>query len=241
HDIARLGTFLGALVNALVAVLGSPDRPPRHKVLLCLDEMANLGAVPELEKGVSYLQGSGTQLLAVFQNLPQVLATYGPNTPLLASISTQVHYRPHDVTTAEHIAAHLGQTTTIARSWRSQYGLLSGVSDPSDSERARALMTPAEILRLADTDPLLLTAGSTRPDPGLPARHAAPDRRRQGTADGRAASGGRSDHRRVCPGGAGAHPGPGAGRPGTPTATARGGAEGRRAHADGAAPSPHTH
>ena len=28
HDIARLGTFLGALVNALVAVLGSPDRPP---------------------------------------------------------------------------------------------------------------------------------------------------------------------------------------------------------------------
>jgi type IV secretion system protein VirD4 len=160
HEIARLGTFLGALVNALVAVVGSPERPPRHHVLLCLDEMANLGAMPELEKGVSYLQGSGTQLLAVFQNLPQVLETYGPYTPLLASISTQVHYRPHDVATAEHIAAHLGQTTTIARSWRSQYGLLSGVTDRSDSERARALLTPDEILRLADTDAIVLTAGT---------------------------------------------------------------------------------
>jgi hypothetical protein len=160
HDIARLGTFLGALVNALVAVLGSPDRPPRHPVLLCLDEMANLGTLPELEKGVSYLQGSGTRLLAVFQNLPQVLTSYGPHTPLLASISTQVHYRPHDVTTADHIAAHLGQTTTIARSWGTQYGLLAALATRTEAERERPLLTPDEVLRLGDQAAVVLTAGT---------------------------------------------------------------------------------
>ena len=160
HDIARLGTFLGALVDALVAVLGSPDRPPRHKVLLCLDEMANLGALPELEKGVSYLQGSGTHLLAVFQNLPQVLETYGPHTPLLASMSTQVHYRPTDVLTAQHIAAHLGQATVLTHGARYQVGLLTTLSERTEAEHQRALLTPDEVLRLDDTDALVLTAGT---------------------------------------------------------------------------------
>jgi type IV secretion system protein VirD4 len=54
RDIDRLGVILGALVEALIALLGSPARTPRHRTLLLLDELANLGTLTELERGVSY-------------------------------------------------------------------------------------------------------------------------------------------------------------------------------------------
>ena len=52
---------------------------------------------------MSYLQGSGVQLLACVQNLPQLLSLYGQHSPLLASIHTQMHYRPLDRLTAEYL------------------------------------------------------------------------------------------------------------------------------------------
>src|SRR5262249_54508132 len=117
RDIDRLGVILGALVEALIALLGSPERTPRHKTLLLLDELANLGTLTELERGVSYLQGSGVQLLACVQNLPQLLSLYGQHSPLLASIHTQLHYRPLDRLTSEYLEAMLGPQTVLSQSW----------------------------------------------------------------------------------------------------------------------------
>jgi type IV secretory pathway TraG/TraD family ATPase VirD4 len=44
---------------------------PQQKVLLALDELANLGRLSELERGQSYLQGCGVQILQVWQNVLQ--------------------------------------------------------------------------------------------------------------------------------------------------------------------------
>ena len=124
-DVRRLSGLLGAFTESLVAVLGSPERQPRHQILLVLDEMANLGYLPELERAVSYLQGSGTQLLATFQNIPQVLDTYGETSPLLASFATQVHYRPFDQRTAEYLGGLLGKATVLRTSTSADVGLLA--------------------------------------------------------------------------------------------------------------------
>lgn len=116
HDIERLGPFLGLLVEVLTALISAPQELPRHKLLFCLDEMANLGRLNELEKAVSYLQGSGATVVMTFQNLAQVYSVYGPDTPLLSSVATGIYYGPAplDRLTASSLSALLGQTTVVS-------------------------------------------------------------------------------------------------------------------------------
>jgi hypothetical protein len=163
RDIDRLGVILGALVEALIALLGSPERHPRHRTLLLLDELANLGTLTELERGVSYLQGSGVQLMACVQNLPQLVSLYGPHSPLLASIHTQVHYRPLDRLTSEYLEAMVGPGTVLAQSWgQTRTVSLSDVSrgtSTSLQEVGRPLLTAAELRALPSESALVLASG----------------------------------------------------------------------------------
>jgi len=160
-DVRRLAGLLGAFTEGLVAVLGSPEQPPRHPVLLVLDEMANLGYLPELETAISHLQGSGTRVLAAWQNVAQVRSTYGHDSPLLASFATQVHFRPNDQATAEHIAGLLGQTTVVRRSASAEVGLLgTWRKSRSEAEVERELLTVDEILRLPQTAAVVVQAGA---------------------------------------------------------------------------------
>jgi len=160
-DVRRLSGLLGAFTEQLVAVLGSPEQPPRHPVLLVLDEMANLGYLPELETAISHLQGSGTRVLAAWQNVAQVRQVYGAESPLLASFATQVHYRPNDQATAEHIAGLLGQTTVLRRSASAEVGLVGlWRKSRSEAEVERALLTVDEILRLPQTAAVVVQAGA---------------------------------------------------------------------------------
>ena len=163
NRIFTLGVILGALVEALIALLGSPERTPRHRTLLLLDELANLGTLTELERGVSYLQGSGVQLMACVQNLPQLVSLYGPQSPLLASIHTQVHYRPLDRLTSEYLEAMLGPQTVMAQSWGETQGISSSGFSSSRSagqhETGRPLLTAAELRALPADSALVLASG----------------------------------------------------------------------------------
>jgi type IV secretory pathway TraG/TraD family ATPase VirD4 len=163
-DAARLRPLLGTLVEMLTARFSAQRiEPPRQRVLLCLDELANLGRLPELERGMSYLQGCGVQVLATWQNLPQCTQTYGPHSPLLASIATHVYYTPTPVDreTARHVSDALGVATEVratesrtvdAWEWweRTTHG---------EQQHARALMTPDEVARLPEDAALVLTTG----------------------------------------------------------------------------------
>lgn len=198
RDIDRLGVILGALVEALIALLGSPERTPRHRTLLLLDELANLGTLTELERGVSYLQGSGVQVLACVQNLPQLLSLYGEGTPLIAGMHTQLHYRPLDRATSEYLEAMLGPATVLAPGWTqgqstSQSWGVSGSAESSSSSvtrgtsasvsaslsaQARPLLTADEVRRLPFEAALVLVGGAPPilarklgvPQPALPQR-----------------------------------------------------------------------
>jgi type IV secretory pathway TraG/TraD family ATPase VirD4 len=154
-NIHHMAPLFSTIVDTMVAVLADPPSPPTHRMLLCLDEAANLGRLPQLEQAVSYLQGSGTTVLLAFQNLAQVHQRYGEQSPLLASIGCQVHYRPHDVLTAEHIAGHLGQATVTSVSQSAGTG---GVTI-GEYHHARPLLFPDEILRLHQHQAIVLKTG----------------------------------------------------------------------------------
>jgi type IV secretion system protein VirD4 len=100
-DVARLRPLLGTLTEMLVSRFSAQQDTPRQRVLLALDEAMNLGRLPELERGMSYLQGCGVQVLATLQNYQQFLSSYGPQSPWLASLGTKVYYTPTDAETAK--------------------------------------------------------------------------------------------------------------------------------------------
>jgi type IV secretory pathway TraG/TraD family ATPase VirD4 len=156
-DIWRLNVFLGAFTELLCALVSAPGRVRRHPLALILDEAANLGTLRELERGMSYLQGSGAQVLLTFQNTMQVQKVYGPDSPLISSCANIVHYTPApgDMFTASAISNLLGPTTTIA--WGSTSVTTSGFfggtrETQSQGPVARPLLFPREILEQdADT------------------------------------------------------------------------------------------
>lgn len=156
HEVSRLGTLLGAFVEVLTGLISSPAPTlPRHRVLLLLDEMMNLGRLEELERGVSYLAGAGCQVVAVAQNLQQLVATYGEHTPLAAAIGCQVHYTPVDTRTAQAISTHLGEATVTSMTVSS--GTQSGVSE---GEHMRPLLTVGEVLRFPQDQAIILLQGT---------------------------------------------------------------------------------
>jgi hypothetical protein len=184
-DIPRLGIFLGALVEALVGVLGSPDSPPRHPSLFVLDEAANLGTLTEIEQGVSHLEGSGVQVLMAFQNLSQIVRTYGPDSPLTAGFRTSVFYAPArgDVRTATAISQALGVGTIAVPSWAQSASTSTTVSSSLSggeegggsvgtsfgrsqstsqtlSLTGRPLLLPDEVLRLGPSEAIVLAPNS---------------------------------------------------------------------------------
>lgn len=158
-DIRRLQPLMSGVCDALLALAGGQAAPARHRLLLALDECANLGRLDQLASGVSYLQGSGVQVLAAFQTLHQPRAVYGHDSPLLASMSTHVYYRPTpgDTLTAQAISTALGVGTVLTTSLSADEG--DTPLRTSVRETARALLTPDEVARLDDEAALILTQG----------------------------------------------------------------------------------
>src|SRR5215475_2922152 len=104
----------------------------------------------------------------VFQNLRQVSALFGPDSPFLASFGAMLHYRPAatDLTTAQFISTLTGQTTVLAPSVTSTLSTRSGLHGGQTqgqtwgaSATGRPLLTPDEVLRLDDDAALVFLEG----------------------------------------------------------------------------------
>jgi len=141
-DVRRLGPLIGLVVESLVALTGGPQvTAPRHRVLMVLDELSNLGQLRELESSVSHLQGSGAQL----------------------------HYRPSagDLATAGYVSTVVGQTTALGVSVQQSMGVSRGWGRTSTtastsagvSATGRPLLLPDEVLRLPDDAALVFLEG----------------------------------------------------------------------------------
>jgi type IV secretory pathway TraG/TraD family ATPase VirD4 len=160
-DVARLRSLLGTLTEMLVSRFSAQQDTPRQKVLLALDEIGNLGRLTELERGMSFLQGCGVQVLAVLQNIQQFRFTYGHDSPLLASVGTHVYYTPGDPETADYLSEQLGVKTERLRPESQTFtfwGLFSHRTIGT-SEHARQLLTSDETRRLDEHAMVCLVKG----------------------------------------------------------------------------------
>ncbi len=174
----RLGTharWLRLLVaQALHSLARGPARaaPTAAPILFLLDEFAALGRLEPLAQAYGLMAGYGVQLWAILQDLHQLKSLYGERhgTFLANAAVTQV-FNVADFDTAQWVSRTLGVTTEtfIAQGTSINSGstasLKGGSSSSGEGESwseqrvRRDLLTPDEVMRLADHLMLVLRPG----------------------------------------------------------------------------------
>ncbi len=175
----RLGTharWLRLLVAQALhafARTGSADgRSGPSPVLFLLDEFAALGRLDPLAQAYGLMAGYGVQLWAILQDLHQLKALYGErHGTFLANAAVTQIFNVADIDTAQWVSRALGVATETFNTYGSSTNtgsttsLKGGSSSYGEGESwseqrvGRDLLTPDEVMRLADHLMLILRPG----------------------------------------------------------------------------------
>lgn len=135
-------------------------------VHILADELANTGAILELNKKISVIRSRNISISCIFQNLPQMQNRYPLNQwqEILGNCDTQLFLGCTDEVTAEFISSRTGDVTVGVSSEAKQLNSWR-VSDYTPEYRQtksigkRRLLTPDEILRLPLDTALIILRG----------------------------------------------------------------------------------
>lgn len=140
----------GLAISALIRESKTQTRqefPP----LLMLDEIASLGYLDTLEKGIGYIREYARAFL-VFQDISQLRDIYPKADSIIANTGCQIYFGVNEVATAELMAKRIGHTTIKSRSEglsQANDAILQHQQSAGKSEASRWLIDPAEITRMA--------------------------------------------------------------------------------------------
>ncbi|MFA5503187.1 MAG: type IV secretory system conjugative DNA transfer family protein [Bacilli bacterium] len=167
-----LRLLVAQALHALARSGPADGRNAPSPILFLLDEFATLGRLEPLAQAYGLMAGYGVQLWAILQDLHQLKALYGERhgTFLANAAVTQV-FNVADIDTAQWVSRTLGVTTEtfIAQGTSSSSGsstsmqggsISSGEGQTWSEQRVRRdLLTPDEVMRLADHLMLVLRPG----------------------------------------------------------------------------------
>lgn len=125
-----------------------------------MDEAANCGYIPDLEKKLSTMRSRRISAELIFQTLGQLKSRY-PNvwSEILGNCDTWLYLGGNDLETAQYISGKLGNTTIIVHGRGSSDSYTSSSTSESESYAARPLKSVEELLRLPAETALLLQKG----------------------------------------------------------------------------------
>lgn len=153
---------VGLLVNTLTQEL-KEGNTPHKKVLLLLDEFAQLEYMKPIEDAFSLIRGYGVTLWLLVQDFAQLKATYPKWQSFLSNAAVLQAFGINDFYTAEYLSKLSGVTTVMSRSYGSSSSSEGTHSESSNvSEAARPLIHPDEI-RSLDAETLLVFIQGIRP------------------------------------------------------------------------------
>jgi type IV secretion system protein VirD4 len=145
--------------------LATVTRQGRSKtpILAMLDEMPALGYMRPIEEGIGYLAGYNVKLWMFVQDLDQLEKTYPKARSMIANCAVRQAFNVQDPVTAKMLSEMLGTKTVRAQSSGSTSPLpisLFGTSfSAGQSDGARPLMTPDEIMTMSQDDQLIFVQG----------------------------------------------------------------------------------
>jgi type IV secretion system protein VirD4 len=140
----------------LIRAAGHPAAP----VLYLLDEFAQLGYLPPVERAMSLMAGYGVQFWPILQDVHQLQATYGARAgTFLSNVAVLQVFGINDHESARLVSNLLGQGTVVFET--SSHALDSEKSGLTYAEHhtGRPLLTPDEVRNLPQHQQLLFVAG----------------------------------------------------------------------------------
>ncbi|MBB5730903.1 type IV secretion system protein VirD4 [Sphingomonas prati] len=162
NNIDRLEPLYNLIFQQIVDLntdsnIGEFDPKTQHRCLILLDEFAKLGRVPVIVSAISFVRSYGLNLLIVVQNKAQLKDGADE---ISANSDVTVIYTPKEFKDAKDISDRLGTHGLGAKS-KSRGGSLFGQSNNSvsESEHARALMMPQEVLTMPLEEILIFKRG----------------------------------------------------------------------------------
>ncbi len=132
---------------------------------MVIDECAALGFVPQIEEGVGYL-AAYARLMLVFQDFSQIERIYPRARSIIANAGALVAFGVRDLDTAKRVSEMIGMRTQLSRSAgtsQSNTALIQHQQQDGLAETGRALVDPAEVLRMEDSETLLFVDGVRYP------------------------------------------------------------------------------
>ncbi len=159
--------FFAFLFIKLVRYADStPEQRCKIPVNIILDEMNNIGVIPDFGRRLSTIRSRSLQVLMACQNLPQIQNRYPNNlwAELLGNADTQLMLGCTDDVTADFISARSGDMTVEVNSTqttRQSIALAQVIPLYRYTEGLgrRRLLTPDEVLRLPNDQVLIIIRG----------------------------------------------------------------------------------
>jgi len=167
-DIDRMRPLLALLINQigrrLTEKLATDEASkPKHRLLMLLDELPSLGAMPFLEVQLAFLAGYGIKVFLIAQSLNQLNKVYGKENSLLDNCHVRVTYAANNEETALRVSNQLGQAT-VKKTSQNVSGARQGIwlqnISESEQEIGRSLLTAGEVMQLPYDTAIVSVAGS---------------------------------------------------------------------------------
>lgn len=155
--------LLRLIVASVMNAFPQDPTPPAERVLILLDEFANLGRLDAVQRGITLLAGFGISIWMFVQDLPQLRSIYGPAWEVFLDVDIVQAFGVNDLMTAKHLSELSGDATvhtttqSTARTASKAYG--NGQRSLSVAEKQRRLLTPDEVRRLSADEQILFMKG----------------------------------------------------------------------------------
>lgn len=156
-DQQRLLPLMRLLTSQLMDYCCSRLKGWRHPLLILLDELESLEALPWLPRLLNYAAEFGVQLCLLSPTYEGLVQTYGTHHNLLDSCRVQVYFGVHNPEVAQRIAQHIGMQTVTHRRKSTMRGRVSWTTE----ERQEPLMSATALLRLPAEEVVLIAGAAT--------------------------------------------------------------------------------
>ena len=115
------GRLIRLWINAILTSVKQGGASEEHELLMLLDEVAQLGEMDVLEKGVTVLRGFGVRFWYIIQSLAQLEVAYpgARYKTLLASFPIQQFFGIADYETAKYVSSYIGKETAASPNYQS--------------------------------------------------------------------------------------------------------------------------
>jgi type IV secretion system protein VirD4 len=165
-DTSSLYSFLFAIMmwqtmnilckKALVRYGGSLPRP----VHMILDEFANIGKIPDVEKTVAVVRSRNISLSIILQSLSQLKAVYKDNAPTIVDCcDTMLFLGGKSTDTVKQISESVGKETVSTVTWNESRGAQAS-STRNWNTLERDLIQGAEVAKLPRDEAIVLITGT---------------------------------------------------------------------------------